>query len=121
VTEEAREVRVVGTNGQVGIYQQGRYLATCSDRVTAERIVVALAALDAKRQHANVLTDSEVLGDSEAAYRAFLLEFRKYTGRPMTNLEEALSHVAYSTGFLTGVDWAYRDVEANMPDETETR
>jgi hypothetical protein len=67
------------------------------------------------------MIDSDVISASEAAYRAFLLdlEFRKQAGRPMTDLEETLVHVAYATGFTNGVDWAYRDVEAHMPDETE--
>jgi hypothetical protein len=64
------------------------------------------------------MTDSDVISSSEAGFRAFLLAFRKQAGRPMTSLEEALAHVAYASGFTDGVDWAYLDVEANMPDET---
>jgi hypothetical protein len=67
------------------------------------------------------MTDSDVISGSEAGYRAFLLAFRQRIGRPMSGLEETLAHLAYAAGFTDGADWAYRDVEANMPDETEAR
>jgi hypothetical protein len=67
------------------------------------------------------MTDSDVLSDSEAGYRAFLLMLRKRVGRPLSGLEETLAHLAYASGFMDGVDWAYRDVEAHMADETEVR
>jgi hypothetical protein len=65
------------------------------------------------------MTDATVVSGSEAGYRAFLLAFRRRIGRPMSGLEETLAHLAYASGFGDGVDWAYRDVEAHMPDEME--
>lgn len=57
----------------------------------------------------------------EAEYRAFLLDFRKRAGRPMDGWEEAIAHMAFASGYTSGVDWAYGDVMANMPSWTEAR
>jgi hypothetical protein len=54
-----------------------------------------------------------VVIDQEASFWAFLIQFRKRIGRPMSEAEHSLAHVAYASGFTDGVDWAYADVEAH--------
>jgi hypothetical protein len=65
------------------------------------------------------MEDADVISGSEMGYLEFLLMSRKRIGRPLGDVEAALAHVAYASGFAAGADWAYRDIEANMPTETE--
>ena len=67
------------------------------------------------------MRSDDAIGEMELEYRAFLLDFRKRTGRPMTGLEESLAHMAFASGYTAGVDWAYGDVMANMPSWAEAR
>jgi len=54
----------------------------------------------------------------DAAFRAFMLSFRKNTDRPMTEEEYTLTNLAFTSGWMEGVDLGLR-LAAAAGDEEE--
>lgn len=50
----------------------------------------------------------------EADFRAWMLEFRRECGRPLTEVEHALARLVHARGFMVGFEVGARDTAENL-------